>query len=54
MEGTEQYLHILLIVQYEELTTDFVYETLWCDYSNETSSAVLFYGTVYLVCSSNF
>ena len=29
-------------------------EILWCDHSNETSSAVLSHGTIYLVCSSNF
>ena len=29
-------------------------EILWCYHSNETSSAVLSRGTIYLVCSSNF
>ena len=29
-------------------------EILWFDHSNETSSAVLSHGTIYLVCSSNF
>ena len=29
-------------------------EILWCDHSNETSSAVLSHGTICLVCSSNF
>ena len=29
-------------------------EILWCYHSNETSSAVLSHGTIYLVCSSNF
>ena len=29
-------------------------EILWCDHSNETSSAVLSHSTIYLVCSSNF
>ena len=29
-------------------------EILRCDHSNETSSAVLSHGTIYLVCSSNF
>ena len=28
-------------------------EILWCDHSNETSSAVLSHVTIYLVCSSN-
>ena len=26
----------------------------WCDYLNETFSAVLSHGTINLVCSSNF
>ena len=29
-------------------------EILWCDHSNEISSAVLSHGTIYIVCSSNF
>ena len=29
-------------------------EILWSDHSNETSSAVLSHGTIYIVCSSNF
>ena len=29
-------------------------EILWCDHSDETSSAVLSHGTIYSVCSSNF
>ena len=29
-------------------------EIPWCAHSNETSSAVLSHGTIYLVCSSNF
>ena len=36
------------------LTFESVDEILWCDHSNETSSAVLSHGTIYLVCSSNF
>ena len=36
------------------LTFEFVDEILWCDHSNETSSAVLSHGTIYLVRSSNF
>ena len=35
-------------------TFEFVNEVLWCYHSNETSSAVLSHGTIYLVCSSNF
>ena len=29
-------------------------KSVWCYHSNETSSAVLSHGTIYLVCSSNF
>ena len=36
------------------LTYESVDEILWCDDSNETSSAVLSHGTIYSVCSSNF
>ena len=36
------------------LTFESVDEILWCYHSNETSSAVLSHGTVYLVCRSNF
>ena len=36
------------------LPFEFLDEILWCDHSNETSSAVLSHGTIYLVCSSNF
>ena len=39
---------------YAVLTFESVEEILWCDHSNETSSAVLSHGTIYLVCSSNF
>ena len=30
------------------LTFESVNEILWCDYSNETSSAVLSHGTIYI------
>ena len=36
------------------LTFESVDEILWCYHSNETSSAVLLHGTIYLVCNSNF
>ena len=36
------------------LTFESVDEMRWCHHSNETSSAVLSHGTIYLVCSSNF
>ena len=31
-----------------------VEEILWCYHSNETFSAILSHGTIYLVCSANF
>ena len=36
------------------LTFESVDEILGCHHSNETSSAVLSHGTIYIVCSSNF
>ena len=36
------------------LTFASVDEILWCDHANETSSAALPHGTIYLVSSSNF
>ena len=36
------------------LTFESVDEILWCYHSNETSSAVISHGTIYLVCSSDF
>ena len=36
------------------LTLESVDQILWCDHSNEISSAVLSHGAIYLVCSSNF
>ena len=56
MKATEQYfLVVLFIMLYKVvLTFESVDEILWCYHSNETSSAVLSHGTIYLVCSSNF
>ena len=45
---------MVLFVLYVVLTFDSVDEILWCDHSNETSSAVLSHGTVCFVRSSNF
>ena len=36
------------------VTFESVDEILWCYHSNETFSAVLSHGTIYLACSSNF
>jgi len=43
---------MVLFVLYVVLTFDSVDEILWCDHSNETSSAVLSHGTVCFVRSS--
>ena len=40
--------------KYVVLTFESVDQILWCDHSNETSSAVLSHGTIYSVCGSNF
>ena len=50
----QQYFHMVLFILYVVLTFESVDEILWCYHSNETSSAVLSHGTIYLVCSSNF
>ena len=54
MKPLQQYFHMVLFIQYVVLTFESVDEILWCYHSNETSSAVLSYGTIYLVCTSNF
>ena len=53
MKPLQQYFHMALFVLYVVLTLESVDEILLCDHSNETSSAVLSHGTIYLVCSSN-
>ena len=54
MKPRQQYFHMVLFIQYVVLTFKSVNEILWCYHSNETSSAVLSHGTIYLVCSYNF
>ena len=56
MKATKQYFQVVLFIMLYKmvLTFESVDEILWCDHSNETSSAVLSHGTIYLVCSSNF
>ena len=49
-----QHFHMVLFTWYVVLTFEFVDEILFCDHSNETSSAVLSHDTIYLGCSSNF
>ena len=53
MKPLQQYFHMVLFIWYVVLTCESVDEILSGDHSNETSSAVLSHGTVYLVCSSN-
>ena len=56
MKATEQYFPVVLFIMLYKvvLTFESVDEILWCYHSNETSSAVLLHGTIYLVCSSTF
>ena len=56
MKATEQYFPVVLFIMLYKvvLTFESVDEILSCDHSNETSSAVLSHGTIYLVRSSNF
>ena len=51
MKATEQYFPVVLFIMLYKvvLTFESVDEILWCDHSNETSSAVLSHGTIYLV-----
>ena len=41
MKPLQQYFHMVLIIQYEVLTFDYVNEILWGDHSNATSLVVL-------------
>ena len=52
----KQYFPVILFILLYEMVRTFesVDEIPWCYHSNETSSAVLSHGTIYLVCSSNF
>ena len=54
MKPLQQYFHMVLLVLYVVLTFESVDEILWCDHSNETSSAVLSHSTTCFVCGSNF
>ena len=54
MKPLQQYFHMVLFIYYVVLSFESVDEILWCDHSNETSSAVLSHGTIYLVRSSDF
>ena len=54
MKPLQQYFHTVLIVLYVVLTFESVDGILWCDHSNETSSAVLSHSPTCFVSSSNF
>ena len=54
MKPLQQYFHMVPFIEYVFLTFESVHRILWCDQSNETSSAVLSHGSIYLVCSFNF
>ena len=56
MKATERHFSVVLFIMLYKVVLTFksVDEILWCYHSNETSSAVLSHGTIYLVCSSNF
>ena len=54
MKPLQQYFHMVPFIEYVVLTFESVHRILCCDQSNETSSAVLSHGSIYLVCSSNF
>ena len=51
MKPLQQYFHMVLF-NWDVFPFESVDEILWCDHSNETSSAVLSHGTIYLVCFS--
>ena len=54
MKPLQQYFHMVPFVLYVVLTFDSVDEILWCDHSNETSSASLSPGTFCFVRSSSY
>ena len=54
MKPLQQSFYMVRFVLYIVPTVESVDEILWCDHSNETSSAVLSHGTIRFVCSSNF
>ena len=55
MKPLQQYFHKVLFIQYAVLTFESVDEifTLQCDHSNETASAFLSHGTIYVLSGSN-
>ena len=55
MKPLQQYFHMILIIKFVVLLPfEFLDEILWCDLSNETSSAVLSVGAIsYKDCQKN-
>ena len=53
MKPFQRYFHMVLFILYVVQTFKSVGEILWFCHSNETSSATLSHGAIYLVCSSN-
>ena len=49
MKPIQQYFHMVLFVLYVVLTFESVDEIILCYHSNQTSSAVLSHGTIYIV-----
>ena len=47
MKPIQQYFYTVLLDLYVVLSCESVHEILWCDYSNETSPAVLSHGAIY-------
>ena len=47
MKPIQQYFYTVLFDLYVVLSCESVPEILWCDYSNETSPAVLSHGAIY-------
>ena len=50
MKPLQQYFHIVLFIWHVVLTFESVDQIPWCYHSNETSSAVLSHGAIYVVC----
>ena len=50
----QQYFLMVLSIEYVVLTFESEVVILWSDHSNETSSAVLSHGTIYLEFNTNF
>ena len=54
MKPLQLYFHMVLFIWHVVVTFESLDQIPWCYHSNETSSAVLSHGTIYLVCFSNF